>query len=85
MWQLNLHFIDGDVKLLRGRSGKQLIAVQHGSVMTFDQQWHLLKQRVGLFCDSDLQGNKCKHETRYIAHEWTSHFKKIFFNIEQSY
>lgn len=52
------HFVDIDAQLFGGCGGEELVTVQDGPVMTFDQHRHFLEKRVGLICDSDLRGKK---------------------------
>lgn len=47
------NFSDGDSQLFSRHSGKELIAVQHSPVVTFDRNEHLLEQRVRLLCNRD--------------------------------
>lgn len=58
--KLDSHVVDFEAEPVRCRGDKKLVTVQHGPVVTFNQQGNLLKQRVRLICDSYLQEtNKC--------------------------
>lgn len=64
MWQIDckhLHIADSDTQLFRCRRRKELIAVQHSPVVTFDQQRDLLYKCVRLLCHSYLRGSTCMH------------------------
>lgn len=50
------HFAQSDAQLFSRHGGKELVTVQDGLVMTFDQHRHLLEECVGLICDCDLTG-----------------------------